>query len=404
MYPAIFTGRSNTRKKKGISLDTQKSDWLAQMGAVLETLNEGVLIVDVDDKVLFVNSVFEEMTGYLRQYVVGTEAIREFYSTEDRQVLLERRDSVRHLGRSRQEFFLPTKDGGRLPVVIGARCLYDPNGRQLVIITFTDITEQKSAETQLRAANRLLEDRQHEIDEDLSLAARVQHSLAPKAMTWANLRVEAHYNPMLAIGGDFGLVSHQADDRLNLLVCDVSGHGIGSALVANRIYTEAVAQLRSTAPLDDVLRYLNRFVLEDISSSTAFYFTMAAARVECANRHMTFAGAGHPPAMIVTPGEQPRLLMSNSMVLGALPEAVDSDAVINVDLVPLERIVLYTDGVTEVFDSSGEMLGVEGLQEFVRQGALLPLHEMKQFILDKVAAWRDGPPTDDMSLVLVEVL
>jgi phosphoserine phosphatase RsbU/P len=92
------------------------------------------------------------------------------------------------------------------------------------------------------------------------------------------------------------------------------------------------------------------------------------------------------------------------MVLGALPDAVSPEAAIEVDLAPGDRIFLYTDGITEVFDARGEMLGVEGVQQFVRESALLPFHEMKQSILDKVTAWRNGPATDDISLVLVEVL
>jgi len=49
------------------------------------------------------------------------------------------------------------------------------------------------------------------------------------------------------------------------------------------------------------------------------------------------------------------------------------------------------------------MLGVEGVQKFVREASLLPFSEMKQGILDRVADWREGPPTDDVSLVLMEV-
>ena len=60
-------------------------------------------------------------------------------------------------------------------------------------------------------------------------------------------------------------------------------------------------------------------------------------------------------------------------------------------------------GITDVFDSRGEMLGVEGVQKFVREASLLPFSEMKQGILDRVADWREGPPTDDVSLVLMEV-
>ena len=136
-----------------------------------------------------------------------------------------------------------------MPVIISSRPLEDPDGRTFAIVTFTDISEQKNAEAQLRDANTKLEERQQEIEEDLALAARVQQSLAPKSLVWGGMRVDTYFHPVRTIGGDFGLVSPLDDDHLNLLVCDVSGHGIGSALVANRIYTETMTQLRNGAAL-----------------------------------------------------------------------------------------------------------------------------------------------------------
>lgn len=383
-------------------MDHEKPDWLAPMEAIFETLNEGVLVSDDCDKVLFVNSVFEEMTGYSRDDIVGRDAVHDYYGPDDFAIIQELRNKTRQTGRSRDDFFLPRKDGTRLPVIISARSLEDPEGREFAIVTFTDISEQKEAEADLRSANLRLNDRQKEIEEDLTLAARVQQSLAPKSIVWGTIQVEAFYLPVRTIGGDFGLVSPLDEQYLNLLVCDVSGHGIGSALVANRIYSETMTQLQNGVPLGDMLRQLNTFVMRNIGSSV-FFFTLAAARVDRSGRRMVFAGAGHPPVMIVQPGEEPRLLESRSMVLGALPNAVAEEATLDVDLQSGDRIVLYTDGITDVFDSRGEMLGVEGVQKFVRETAVLPFGEMKQGILDRVAAWREGPPSDDMSLVLVEV-
>jgi PAS domain S-box-containing protein len=383
-------------------LEFERPEWLDQMAGILETLNEGVLIVDDCDHVIFVNACFEEMTGISSDEILGQDPLLVYYGPEDQAFIHERRREVRALGRTRHEFFLPTKNGTRLPVISSSRNLEDPDGRTFTIVSFTDISEQKTAEEQLRTANKLLEDRQKEIEEDLTLAARVQQSLAPKSLSWGSIEVEAFYHPVRTIGGDFGLVSAFDGDYLNLLVCDVSGHGIGSALVANRIYSETITHLRNGTPLGDMLGQLNRFVMSNLGSSV-FFFTVAAARVDRSARRMVFAGAGHPPAMIVQPGEEPRLLESRSMVLGALPNAVDGEASLDVDLLPGDRIVLYTDGITDVFDSRGEMLGVEGVQKFVRETALLPFNQMKQGILDRVAAWREGPSTDDVSLVLVDV-
>jgi serine phosphatase RsbU (regulator of sigma subunit) len=241
-----------------------------------------------------------------------------------------------------------------------------------------------------------------EIEEDLRLAARVQRSLAPRSLVWDKMSVDSFYHPVQSIGGDFALVNSQDREQLSLLVCDVSGHGIGSALVANRIYSETTTHLRSGMPFVDMFEELNRFLIKDIGIS-GLYVTVAAARIDAHRRSMVFAGAGHPPAMIARRGQNPLLLESRSMVLGALPDAVDVTTTLEVALQPDDRIVLYTDGISEVFNSRGEMLGVEGVQEIVRQASSLPAGEMKQGILDGVAAWREGPPTDDVSLMLVHV-
>jgi PAS domain S-box-containing protein len=382
-------------------VEVEQPDWLQQIEGVLESLNEGVLISDDCQNIIFVNSNLEQMTGLPRTEIVGPD-IHRLYDKAEADFIVAQRELGLQAGHNRFEFVLPRKDGSRLPVIISARVVEDPDGRQFSIVTFTDISELKHAEQELREVNKKLEERHQEIQEDLKLAARVQQSLAPKSLVWGGVRVETFYHPVRTIGGDFGLVSSLDDHYLNLLVCDVSGHGIGSALVANRIYTEMMTQLRAGSALDAMLRQLNRFVMHNIGSSV-FFFTVAAARIDRPGRRMIFAGAGHPPAMIAHAGAEPRLLESRSMVLGALPEAVDAEATLDVDLDAGDRIVLYTDGITDVFNSRGAMLGVEGVQKIVRETSLLPFNEMKKGILDSVAEWREGPPTDDVSLVLVEV-
>jgi PAS domain S-box-containing protein len=382
------------------SIETQKPEWLTQMETVLEVLNEGVLIADDSHRILFANSRLVDMTGIPRQDLIRFDP-SQFYSSQERDFLRQQIDVAFRTGHNRYAFVLPRKGGGRLPVIISSRTLQN-SGSRFGIVTFTDISEQVQAEQELRSANVELQKRQTEIEEDLRLAARVQNSLAPRSLVWDTMSVDAFYHPVHSIGGDFALVNSTDHEHLSLLVCDVSGHGIGSALVANRIYSETTTHLRSGMPFLDMFGELNRFLIEDIADSGMFV-TVAAARIDAHRRSMVFAGAGHPPAMLARRGQNPVLLESRSMILGALPDAVDVTTTLEVQLQPDDRILLYTDGITEVFNSRGEMLGIPGVQEIVRQTSSLPAHEMKQGILDGVAAWREGPPTDDVSLMLVHV-
>ena len=374
--------------------------WLDQISSVLETLNQGVIVNDSSKRVVFANSMFLDMIQLRAENLLG-RSVTELFPAEDVPRLLEFIGRRETQGRARYEFYIPQARGGHLPVVVTSRQIHSPDGTAFAVVTATDISEQKRAETELREANALLLARQRQVEEELLLAERVQQSLAPRSLTWGGVSVETYYQPVWSIGGDYGLVTPR-EDCLDILVCDVSGHGISSALVANRIYSETMAQIERGAELGSMLRHLNHFVVQNLASS-AFYFTVAAARFNRARRTLQFAGAGHPPAMIIPRGESPRLLESRSMVLGLFEDAVDSDCTIETAVQAGDRVVIYTDGLTENFNSRGEMLGIHGLQEIVSASSSLTLPEMKKQILHRVAAWRAGSAADDVSLVAVEL-
>src|ERR1700729_1293157 len=304
------------------------------MRGVLETLNQGVIINDDRKRIIFANRLFLKMIGIPAEELLGI-TITDLYSPDDA-ALLEKQIARRRVeGHAQYEFYLPQRSGGKLPVLITAQQIEDPDGNVFAVITATDITEQKRAENALREVNVQLEQRHREIEEDLLLAARVQQSLAPGSLMWGGASVETFYQPVRTIGGDFGLVAPRPD-HLSLMICDVSGHGIGSALVANRIYTETMSQIERGAALSPMMEHLNRFVIGSLRSSV-FYFTVVAARLDLASRTLEFVGAGHPPAMIVKPGEAPRLLESRSSVLGLLHDAVDVESPMKIPVAAGDR-------------------------------------------------------------------
>lgn len=254
---------------------------------------------------------------------------------------------------------------------------------------------------QLRESKALLEKRQTEIEAELSLAARVQQSLAPRSLVWNNVSIETHYRPAHTIGGDFGIVFPHNGEVLTVLMCDVSGHGIGSALMANRIYSETLHQLECDATPGILLQRLHNLGHIRLADD-GFYFTMAAIRVSRCGRHAAFVAGGHPPAMHVSNGTV-RLLESQNGILGSISKTEPWELARQIELSPGDRLILYTDGLVEVFNRFGDMLGVEGLKTLVLESSQLPIHKFKQAILDGVTAWDDGALPDDVSLIIVEV-
>jgi sigma-B regulation protein RsbU (phosphoserine phosphatase) len=377
----------------------QTPDWLLPIMGILEALNEGVVVVDDELRIVFANEALLRLGGYNRGDTYGRTP-DEIFPQQDLPYLMQQHAAARRDGHHRHQFYVPRKDGEKVPVIYSVREIPGPRGEQYGLIVLTDISAQKRVEEQLRESNALLVKRHMDIQADLSLAARVQQSLAPHSLDWSNVAVEAYYCPASTIGGDFGVVFPQGEE-LTLLVCDVSGHGVGSALVANRIYSETLHELKRNTPLASLPGRLHSFV-RDYIGLEGFYFTMAAARFIQHGRRLSFAAAGHPPAILVSDGNV-RLLESQSSILGCLTDTTPSESVDEVDLTSGDRLVLYTDGFIEVFNERDEMLGVEGLADLVRRSASRPLQEMKQAILDGVAAWRHGPLTDDMSLVIVEL-
>ena len=375
-------------------------DWLPEMETILEELNEGVIVVDDQLRVIFVNEALTRMGNFARGEIQGRTPDAIFPS-EDLPSIKRQHESGHRYGRHRSEFYLPRKDGTKIPAIFSGRVIQGPDKEEYVLLIVTDISAQKGVEEQLRESNSLLQKRQDELDAELALAAHVQKSLAPHSLIWKNLAVEAYYSPARTIGGDFGVVHPQGDDSLSIVLSDVSGHGVGSALMANRIYSETLHALGRKTDPGTLLRELHHFVHARIPVD-GFFFTMTAARFSQDGRRLCFSAASQPPAILVSNGTLRRLESRNG-ILGCLPETTPSEPSIEVELSPSDRLILYTDGLVEVFNRLGDMLGVEGLEDLVLQSATLTLAEMQKTILDGVAAWSHGPLADDVSLVIVEV-
>jgi len=112
-------------------------EWVVHVRDVLELLNQGVIITDECPRVVYANSIVLEMIGRSSEDLVG-QYVKNLFPSEDVPWLLHQIEIGRAQGQNRFEFYLPKVAGDRLPVVISARQLEDPDGRVFAIVTFTD--------------------------------------------------------------------------------------------------------------------------------------------------------------------------------------------------------------------------------------------------------------------------
>ncbi len=212
-----------------------------------------------------------------------------------------------------------------------------------------------------------LEAHHNMIERDLSLARQVQASLVPEGFSSSLIDVGITYQPMIGLGGDFADIHVVDDDRIYLVVIDVTGHGIAAALLVSRICHEWRSRVQSAADPAELLWQLNEFFLNTFAETPLFLTIMA---VECNLKQKTlrFAGSAHPAALLWHAGNESisRLDPQNAIIGFAHAERSAFRSVC-LPYAPGDLLFIYTDGVVEAETREGKILGLQGLQRIIRQ-------------------------------------
>lgn len=183
-------------------------------------------------------------------------------------------------------------------------------------------------------------------------------------------------------------------------MCDVTGHGVGAALLAARVSSEVRHAVHSGLSPVAVVDRLNRFVCEKFGSA-GLLLTFFAARIDVRGLEITWSGAGHPSPILVRADRRTVVrLESQNLIIGVRPECLAPEPEHRTRLSPGDRVLFYTDGVSEVFDATGAELGEEGLAGLMVDAMPAGVSGMIDRILGQVAGFQHGPVMDDRTLIL----
>jgi sigma-B regulation protein RsbU (phosphoserine phosphatase) len=199
------------------------------------------------------------------------------------------------------------------------------------------------------------------------------------------------------VGGDYYGWLPDEEGGLGLVVADVSGHGVGAALVMAAAKGALRAEWRATRSPGELLRSANALLVEDLCDADLFV-TAFVARLTAGGR-LVGSSAGHPPALLVRGSGEVVPLSAGGPALGVVPDAIYDMQ--EAELSHGDLLVAYTDGLVESRGAGRELFGEPSLVRAVREAAGLSAAAVRAHILEAACAHRAGAPLhDDVTLVV----
>ncbi len=240
---------------------------------------------------------------------------------------------------------------------------------------------------------------------ELDYAREMQLSMLPDANTKLNgIRIAATSLPANEVGGDYYDYFKISDKLTGIFICDVSGHGVASGLLLSGLRSCIHLILEDTTNPKEVFNKLNRMIRK--TQSRKMFVTSVFAVIDNSNETCTLYNAGHLPPYKIS-GESNELfkVRRHGITLGAVDNLSETsdEGEVTLDFKKNDKIVLYSDGITEAMNVNREEYGFERLELFLTHNADKNPEELLNGIINDVNNFRGNSELiDDISLIIVE--
>ena len=221
---------------------------------------------------------------------------------------------------------------------------------------------------------------------EMDTARQIQLSILPREIpVIKGLDISARYLPMTAVAGDFYDFIPIDENRIGILVADVSGHGMPAALISSMLKIALDGQAKCALEPARVLAGLNQALCGKFQGH---FVTAVYVVVDTERQSLLYAGAGHPPLIFMdhSAGEA-RDFLENGLFLGFFPEATYT--AVEIPFKVGDWGVLYTDGILEMTDPSDEQFGLDRFKQFLQYNHGLSAGQFVDALLDELSRWSD---------------
>jgi serine phosphatase RsbU (regulator of sigma subunit)/pSer/pThr/pTyr-binding forkhead associated (FHA) protein len=237
------------------------------------------------------------------------------------------------------------------------------------------------------------------MEEELKVARSIQENLLPRRLPDSGwFRAAGRSLPSHQVGGDYFEIASVASDCWSIVMADVSGKGVSSALLAALLQGSLLAGPRDPDGSARMMARINRFLIERTEGekyATLFYGAVNESGL------LNWINAGHCAPLLLRRGERLRALDSNALPVGLLEEAEYTAE--TVQLQPGDRLVIYTDGVSEAQNADGAFFGDQRIRGLLREHETADYAAIFRALDDELAAFTSGAvQKDDITLLVVQ--
>jgi sigma-B regulation protein RsbU (phosphoserine phosphatase) len=233
---------------------------------------------------------------------------------------------------------------------------------------------------------------------ELELAREIQESLLPdRHLRHGQLTVHATFRPATEVGGDYFDIFPLGGGRLVVVVGDVAGHGLHTGLIMASLKSSVATLIQEGYGGEELLRRVNQLLVGDGSGRTMA--TLTAVEIDPNAGQLQVTAAGHPPAYLLSGGSSEELMTSSLPVGSQLFDPVRVERTLPSECL----LVLYSDGLVEATDASGEPFGYERLARLLAESPQVGGGELAATVLEALDHHvGDRQLDDDLTLVVVE--
>jgi phosphoserine phosphatase RsbU/P len=239
---------------------------------------------------------------------------------------------------------------------------------------------------------------------EMEMGRQIQLSILPKSTPkLEGIEIVARYMPMTAVAGDFYDFIIVDEKRVGILVADVSGHGLPSALIASMLQVALTAQAGNASDPGRVLAGLNLALCGKFEYN---FVTAVYVYVDLEKKTLTYAGAGHPPMLFwAKAAGGAKEVLENGLVLGMIPEATYQS--LQIPIAAGDRGILYTDGIPETKNPSEEEFGTGRIMQFMEKNHQLSADQFADGLIDDLSGWAEQPrgqgQQDDITVLTIDL-